>query len=177
MLQPSWKPMVSNTSKNWLACYDGHVELVEQDILLEISLLSTRLASPRIGHLEQVFHIFGYLEESSKRKLGFDRGHPKIDINWFHRFDWQGFYKGVKEAIPPNMTKPCGNSVSTHYFVDANHAGNKVTHRWQTGILIFVNKAPIIVFSKRKNTVETSIFGSKFTALKNAVEVVEAQRY
>ena len=74
------------------ACEIGRV-----DILLEISLLSTHLASPRIGHLEQVFHIFGYLEESSKRKLGFDLGHPKIDINRFHKFDWQNFYKGVKE--------------------------------------------------------------------------------
>ena len=29
MLQPSWKLMASNTSNNWLVCYDGHVKLVE----------------------------------------------------------------------------------------------------------------------------------------------------
>ena len=145
--------------------------------MLETSLLSTHLAEPRIGYLEQVFHIFGYLKDSSKRKLGFDLGHPKIDINRFHKFDWQNFYKGVKEAIPPNMPKPCGNFVSTHCFIDANHAGNKVTGRSQTGILIFVKKSPIIAFSKRKNTVETSTFGSEFTALKNKVDLVEALRY
>ena len=155
-----------------LACEIGRVY-----ILLETSLLSTRLASPRIGNLEQVFHIFGYLKDNSKRKLGFDPGHPKIDINRFHGFDWQDFYKVVKEAIPPNMPKPGGNSVSTHYFVDANHVGNKVTCRSQTGIIIFVNKIPIIAFSKRQNTVETSTFGSYFTALKNAVELVKALRY
>ena len=75
------------------------------------------------------------------------------------------------------MHKPCGNSVSTNYFVYANHAGNKVTRRSQTGILIFVNKAPIIAFSKRQNTVETSTFSSEFTALKNAVQLVEALGY
>ena len=75
------------------------------------------------------------------------------------------------------MPKPCGNSVSTHCFVDENHAGNKVTFRSQTGMLIFVNKAPIIEFSKRQNTVETSMFGSEFTALKISVEKVEALRY
>ena len=80
-------------------------------------------------------------------------------------FDWQDFSTGVKEAIPLNMPKPRDNSVSTHCFVDANHAGNKVTRRSQTGILIFVNKAPIIAISKRQNTVETSTFGSEFTAL------------
>ena len=154
------------------ACEIGRV-----DILLETYLLSTHLASPCIRHLEQVFHIFGYLKDSSKRRIGFDPGHPKIDINRFHKFDWQDFYKGVKEAIPPNMTKPCDNSVSTHCFVDAKHAGKKVSRWSQTGILIFVNKAPIIAFSKRQNTVRTSTFGSEFTALKNAVELVEALRY
>ena len=74
------------------------------------------------------------------------------------------------------MTKPRGNSVSTHCFVDANHAGNKVTRRSQTGILIFVNKDLSIALSKRQNTVETSTFGSKCTALKNAVELVKALR-
>ena len=83
----------------------------------------------------------------------------------------------MKEAIPPNMPKPRGNSVSTHCFVYAKHLVNKVTRRSQTGILIFVNKSPIIAFSKRQNTVETSTFGSKFTALMNSVELVEALRY
>ena len=94
-------------------------EIGKVDILLETSRVSTHLASPCIGHLEQVFHIFGYLKYSSNCKLGFDPGHPKINTNQFHRFDWQDFYKGVKEAIPQNMPKPCGNSVSTHFFVDA----------------------------------------------------------
>ena len=75
------------------------------------------------------------------------------------------------------MPKTCGNSVSTHCFVDANHAGNKVNRRSQTGILIFVNKAPIIALSKQQNTVKTSTFGSEFTALKNVVELVEALQF
>ena len=79
--------------------------------------------------------------------------------------------------IPPNMPQPRGDSLSTHCFVYTNNAGNKVTRWSQTEILIFVNKAPIITFSKRQNTVETSTFGSEFTALKSAVELVEALRY
>ena len=75
------------------------------------------------------------------------------------------------------MPNPCDNSVSTHFFVDTNHAGNMVTRLSQTGILIFVNKAPIIAFSKRQNTVETSTFVSKFTVLKNTVKLVESLRY
>jgi hypothetical protein len=67
--------------------------------------------------------------------------------------------------------------VSTHCFVDADHAGNLITRRSQTGILLFVNRAPIIWYSKRQNTVETSTFGSEFVALRIAVELIESLRY
>ena len=65
----------------------------------------------------------------------------------------------------------------THCFVDANHAVNTVTWRSQTGILILCKRAPIIWHSKRQNTVETSTFGSEITAMKNAVDLIEALRY
>ena len=44
-------------------------------------------------------------------------------------------------------------------------------------MLIFCNRAPILWFRKRQNSVESSTFGSEFTALKNAVELVTALRY
>ena len=67
--------------------------------------------------------------------------------------------------------------MSTHFFVDANHAGNTVTRLSQTGIFLFCNRSPIIWNSKRQNTVETSTFGSEITAMKNAVELIEALHY
>ena len=67
--------------------------------------------------------------------------------------------------------------MSTHCFVDAKHAGDKTTRRLMTGILIFFNRAPIIWHSKRKNGLETSTFGSEFTAMKNMVELIAALRY
>ena len=153
------------------------VEIGRVDILLETSMMSAHLALPRIGHLEQVLHIFGYLKSHPKRKLAFDTAHPKIDERRFHKYDWHDFYREAKEAIPGDMPEPLGNPVSTHCFVDADLAGNTVTRRSQTGILIFINKAPIIWHSKRQNTVEASTFGSEITAMKNAVELIEALRY
>ena len=75
------------------------------------------------------------------------------------------------------MLPPRGNAVRTHCFVDADLAGNTVTRQSQTGILIFVNRAPAIWYSKRQNTVEVSTFGSEITAMKNAIELIEALRY
>lgn len=62
-------------------------------------------------------------------------------------------------------------------FVDADHAGNRVTRRSHTGILIYLNSAPIQWYSKAQATVETSTFGSEFIAMRIAVEMIEAMRY
>jgi len=74
-------------------------------------------------------------------------------------------YCNAKEEIPMNAPKPRGKIVQTNAHIDADHAGNKVTRKSQTGILIFCNMAPIIWYSKRQNTVETSTFGSEYIAL------------
>ena len=72
---------------------------------------------------------------------------------------------------------PRGKSVVITAFVDADHAGNVVTRRSQTGIITFINKSPIDFYSKRQNTVESSTFGSEFVAMRTAVERSGALRY
>jgi hypothetical protein len=62
-------------------------------------------------------------------------------------------------------------------FVDSDHAGNLATRRSHTGILIFLNKSPILWYSKKQNTVESSTFGSEFVALRTAVELIIGLRY
>ena len=153
------------------------IEIGRIDILLEVALLSSHLALPRAGHLQQVYHIFGYLKKSPRRRIYFDPDHPQISESRFKKFDWEDFYKGVEEEIPPNIPESRGNYVSTHCFVDANHAADKSTRKSQTGILMFINKAPVMWHSKRQNGVEASTFGSEFIALKNAFELVVSLRY
>ena len=153
------------------------IELGRIDILLEVALLSSHLALPRIGHLEQVYHIFGYLKKSPRRRLYMDPDHPVVSENRFHKFDWEDFYKDCKEDVPADMPEPLGNQMSTHCFVDASHASDKVTRRSQTGILIFCNRSPTVWHSKRQNSVEVSTFGSEFMALKNAIELIKGLRY
>ena len=153
------------------------VELGRVDILLETSMMSTHLAFPQRGHLEQLYHMFGYLKANPKGKLYLDPQHPQVDERSFQSYDWHDFYRDAEEAVPGDMLPPRGESVSMHYFVDSDHAGNTVTRRSQTVLLLFVNHAPIVWYSKRQNTVETSTFGSKFIAMKTVVEQIEALRY
>jgi hypothetical protein len=75
------------------------------------------------------------------------------------------------------MPQPGGKKVSTHCFVDANHAGNVVTHHSHTGILIFVNRALAWWFSEKQNTAESSTFGSEFVASRIATEQIKALRH
>ena len=50
-------------------------------------------------------------------------------------------------------------------------------HRSHTGILVLLNKAPIMWYSKRQNTVETLTFGLEFIAMKTAIEMIEGLQY
>ena len=54
------------------------IEIGRVEILLEVSLLSSHLALPRVGHLQAVYRIFGYLKQVPKRKLYFDPTKPNI---------------------------------------------------------------------------------------------------
>ena len=75
------------------------------------------------------------------------------------------------------MPEPRGKEVVTSCFVDADHAGCKATRRSHTGVVLMVNRAPIMFYSKRQSTVETSTFGSEIVALRIAIEMIEGLRY
>jgi hypothetical protein len=152
-------------------------ELGRIDIIVAVSLLSRYLVNSREGHLQQVFHLFGYLKGKDRSVLVFDDTYPNFDERRFKKCDWAEFYPDAAEAIPHNAPEPRGKEVSTTCFVDADHAGCHETRRSHSGVLIYVNRAPILWFSKRQNTVETSTFGSEFVALKIAVELIEGLRY
>jgi hypothetical protein len=90
---------------------------------------------------------------------------------------WSDFYGDEQEAIPPNAPVPLGESVQMTVFVDADHAGNLLTRRSRTGVLVYLNRSPILWYTKQQSMVETSLFGSEFCALKTAVEMIKGLRY
>ena len=153
------------------------IELGRIDIIVEVNLLARFQACPREGHLEQMFHLFAYLKRYNRSSLVFDWTEPSLDETMFKECDWKEYYPGATEAIPDNMPEPRGKPVSTTSFVDADHAGCRLTRRSHSGVLIFVNRAPIIWFSKRQATVESSTFGSESIAMRQAIDLIEALRY
>ena len=86
-------------------------------------------------------------------------------------------YPDDTELLQPKMPKPICCSMKIRTYVDEDHAGNLETWRSHTGILIYLNNSLIIWFSKQKNTVESSSFGSKFVGLRIAKELLVSLRY
>ena len=72
----------------------------------------------------------------------------------------------MTEDLPSNMPEPKGNPVIISMFIDAAFSGDLVTRRSQSGILIFLNQAPITWYSKQQNMVEALTFGLEFIALR-----------
>jgi hypothetical protein len=153
-------------------------EIGRVDILLEVSLLSQYQASPQEGHLDQVLHIFAFLKKHPELTLYISPELPRIEYGDFrtNKEDFVEMYRDAEECLPHKMPVPRGRSISTTAFVDASHAANAVTRRSHSGYVVFINRAPVVWYSKRQNTVETSTFSSEFIALKVCLEAIEHLR-
>ena len=174
---PELSPKLATYYQSQIGVLHWIVELGRVDIITEVSLLASAMALPREGHLDAVFHVFGYLKRKHNARLVFDPTYPEIDHAKFPVHDWTHTYGEVREAIPIDMPEPLGKEVDIRLYVDADHAGDKVHRRSRTGFFIFLNSALIMWKSKKQATIETSVFGSEFVALKQGLETVRGLRY
>lgn len=178
-------PDLATVYQNLIGILRWICELGRIDVLYEVSILSQYLAQPRMGHLTQATNIFYYLKHHSRTWLVLDPS--RFDIDWqpvsnepspFDRaLAMKEIYVDTEPLEPVDAPEPRGKPVDITVFVDADHAGNAVTRRSHTGIVFYLNLAPITWYSKKQNTIETSTFGSEFIALKIAAEQNEALIY
>jgi hypothetical protein len=63
-------------------------ELGRIDILMPVSIMSSYMAAPCVSHLNQLYHIFGYLRIHLKSKMVFDDTWPQFDEHRFVKCDW-----------------------------------------------------------------------------------------
>jgi hypothetical protein len=139
------------------------------------SVLASKGSS--VGHLDAVYHLFAYLSLYHNARVVFDLTYPDGDMRAFIKTDWKPMYGDVKEAIPPNTPVTRGKAINLRLFVDSDHAGEHFTRRLRKGFVIYLNMSPIVWFSKRQPTVESSVFGAGFVAMKNGIETTRGLRY
>jgi hypothetical protein len=121
--------------------------------------------------------VFAYLGLNHNARVVFDPTQPAVNMGTFIKTDWKSMYGDVKEIIPSDAPVPCGKEVDLRLFVDSDHAGDQFTRRLRTGSVIYLNMAPIVWFSKRQPTVESSVFGAEFVVMKNGIETCRGLRY
>ena len=86
------------------------------------------------------------------------------------------FREMIINDLPSDSSEPFGKSIQSNTFSDPNQAGDLISCRSQTGILIFANMSPISWYSKKKNTVETSTVGFEFIAPRIAAKKLKGLR-
>ena len=85
-----------------------------------------------------------YLRVRQKYRLDLEPTYTAIVYENFEtKKDWVEFYGYVKEAIPPNAPMHPGKSIDLWMMIASDHAGDKITRRSRTGLMIFVNLALI----------------------------------
>ena len=143
------------------------IEIGRVYIATEVSMLSSFLAMPRVGHLEAAINIIGYLRLHQNSRLFLDPTYPVLDHSSFNDgTEWAELYSDATEAIPLNMPEPRGKYIDLRLMCDSDHSGGKPTCQSRTGYLIFINMALIAWLLKKQPTVESSVFGAEFAATK-----------
>jgi len=147
------------------------------DIATAVMTMSGFRAAPRIGHLDRLRRVCGYL---CKMKQGFIRvrtEEPDYTGLDRQRYDWERtVYGNVVEEPPRDAPEALGKPVVMTTYVDANLCHDMATGRSVTAVLHFINQTPIEWFSKKQATVETATYGSEFVAAKTAVQQIMGMR-
>ena len=170
----------TNYYQNLIGVLRWIVELGWIGIAFEVLSLSKLLSYPSPGHIYQALHIYKYLKTHIDNDLSFDpMYHDFANLNQNHQKidEMKKIYVKAKEEFPTNAPKHRGKSVQLNCFMNSDHAGDCMTRRSQTGILIFGNSAPMNWYSKKQNTVESSTLRAEFVALQIATELITSFRY
>ena len=124
------------------------VEFRRVHINVDASMLSSHLAMPREGHMQELLQVFAYLKKHMNTEMVYDPSEPEIDMNSFQRQDWRfSIYSSpgedLTEALSPNIPKPLGHGFRIRCVVDADHAEESLTRWSRTRFIVMLNKAPI----------------------------------
>ena len=135
------------------------ITLGRHDILAHVMSMSSFRSGPKIGHLERMKRLYGYLAKTKHFAIRYttkesDYSHlPKQEYEWTRTV-----YGNVKEEIPRDIPKPLGKRVITTIFLDSNRLHDIVTGKSVTPVLHLVNTTPTDWFSKRQATVDSNIW-------------------
>ena len=133
-----------------IGCLQWAVSLGRFDIHTAIMTMSRFRAAPRIGHLERLKRIYGYLRKFDLAAILVRTAKPDFTALPAQDFDWcDTIYGKVEEHMPKDCPKPLGKPVVTVIYKDANLYHDLLTAQSVTWILHFCNQTLIDWYLKR----------------------------
>jgi len=142
------------------------------NIATDVMTMSSFRAQPRVGHLERVKRICGYLYKMKDAVICIRVGEPDYLDLTEEEYDWASIYGDVSEILPKDAPVPLGNFVILSHYMDANLYHDMLMGRLVTGILHYLNKMPIDWYSKKQATVKTATYGSELVSAQLAVDQI-----
>ena len=153
------------------------ISLGRFDVATAVMTMSGFRVAPRVGHLERVKRICGYLVKFKQGCIRVRTGLPDFSDLPDKEYDWtRSVYGRVREQKAPNAPVPRGKLVMSTTYKDANLYHDLATGRAVTGVMHFVNQTPIAWFTKKQASVETATYGSEFAAARTAIQQIAALR-
>jgi len=147
------------------------ISLGRFDVFTATLSTSRYRTAPRLGHLERLKRIYGYVKKMRHGYIRIRTGEPDYSGLPDHDFDWAAaVYGDVQELLPDDAPPPLGKRVALTTYVDANLYHDVVTGRAVTVLLRFINQTPFDWYWKRQATVESATFGSEFVAARTGID-------
>ena len=117
------------------------IEINRVDIITKVSNMASQMAAPQEVHLDALLHMFGFMQINHNLRMAYDPSRTRL-LTW------------------PPSSQTAGSS-----FTATRQRLSPVT-----GFIVFMNTALIQWFSKQQATIETSVFGAEFVAMKIGME-------
>ena len=115
------------------------ISLGRYDILAHVMSMSRFRLAPKIGHLERIKRLYGYLAKTKHFAIRYRTKEPDFSHLPNQEYEWtRTVYGHVREEITKDIPKPLGKRVITIAFLDANLLHDIVAGKLLTAILHFV---------------------------------------
>ena len=104
------------------------ITLGRLDIAASVMTMSRFRQAPRVGHLQQVKRIFGYLGNLPHGAIRYRTHEPDYSYLPHKKYDWERtVYTSSREELPHDLPKRLGKQVTSTHNVDTNLHHDLVT--------------------------------------------------
>eukprot|EP00970_Alexandrium_tamarense_P013695 scaffold3611_cov105-Alexandrium_tamarense.AAC.3 len=138
------------------------VEIGRIDIDTQVSMLASHVALPRQGHMSAALHIMAYLRDHHNSLMVFDSHEPEMLNQTSRSMIGRSFIEMLRKLSHPTCRRQGAGQLICDYM---------------STVTMQATSAPIQWLSKKQSTVETSVFGAEFVAMKHGIETVRGIRY